>query len=71
MAWVFAVPVVVFVVFLVVGSITGNVEMKSCCRIADPRRDARMRGAFSDGAYPPSPPSHSMVDTPAEGHPAE
>jgi hypothetical protein len=72
MAWVFAVPVVVFVVFLVVGSITGNVKMKSCCRIADPRCDARMRDAFSDEAYAQAvPPSHSMVDTPAESQPAE
>jgi hypothetical protein len=49
MAWVFAVSVVVFVVFLVLGSITGNVKMKSCWRIADPRCDALMRDAFSDG----------------------
>ena len=52
------------------GSITGNVKMKSCCRIADPRCDARMRDAFSDEAYAQAlPPSHSMVDTPAESQP--
>jgi hypothetical protein len=38
--------VAVFVVFLVVGSITGRVKMTSCCGIADPRCDARMRDAF-------------------------
>jgi hypothetical protein len=54
-----------FVVLLVVGSITGNLKMKSCCRIADPRCDLLMRDAFPDGAYPSSPPSHSMVDTPS------
>ncbi|HET7173890.1 MAG TPA: hypothetical protein VFI30_06400 [Nocardioidaceae bacterium] len=46
----FAVPVMGFVVFLVIGSITGRVKMKSCCSIADPRCDARMRDAFPDGA---------------------
>lgn len=50
MAWVFAVPVVGFVVFLVVGSITGRVDVRSCCGIADPRCDARMRDAFVDAA---------------------
>lgn len=50
MAWVFAVPVVGFLVFLVVGSITGHVKTRSCCDIGDPRCDARMRGPFLDGA---------------------
>jgi hypothetical protein len=43
MAWVFAVPVVGFVVLLVIGSITGRVEVKSCCGVADPRCDVRLR----------------------------
>jgi hypothetical protein len=63
MAWVFAVPVVGFVVFLVVGTITGSVKMKSCCGIADPRFDARMRDAFFEGSDA-SEPSH-----PGDGRP--
>ncbi|HET9842254.1 MAG TPA: hypothetical protein VFQ01_09640 [Nocardioides sp.] len=55
MAWVFAVPVVGFVVFLVVGAITGHVKVKSCCGIADPRCDARLRGAFLDPANATKP----------------
>ena len=26
-----------------------NFKMKSCCAVADPRRDLRMRAAFTDG----------------------
>jgi hypothetical protein len=60
MAWVFAVPVAVFVVLLVVGSVTGRVRMTSCCAVADPRCDARMRDAF-----PPERPSSTLpADTP-------
>jgi len=55
MAWVFAVPVVVFVGLLVVGSISGNVKVKSCCGIADPRCDARMRDAFLEDANATKP----------------
>lgn len=40
--------VVAFLVLLVVGGITGRVKLKSCCAVADPRRDARMRAAFAD-----------------------
>jgi hypothetical protein len=50
MTWMFAVPVMGFLALLVVGSVTGHVKLKSCCGIADPRRDARMRDAFPDGA---------------------
>jgi hypothetical protein len=58
MTWVFAVPVMGFLAFLVVGSITGHVKLKSCCGIADPRCDARMRDAFLDetNANKPSQP---------------
>ncbi len=48
MAWLFTIPVVAFVVFLVVGAITGRVKVQSCCAVADPRCDARMREAFVD-----------------------
>ena len=35
-----------FLVFLVVGGITGRVRTTSCCSIADPTRDARMRDLY-------------------------
>lgn len=46
---------VAVVVLLVVGSITGNVKMRSCCCIADPRCDARMRDAFLEDANAAEP----------------
>ena len=33
---------------LLLGAVTGRVRMSSCCGIADPRRDLRMREAFAD-----------------------
>jgi hypothetical protein len=44
----------VFTVLLLVGAVTGRVKVTSCCGIADPRRDARMRDAFADEASPHS-----------------
>jgi len=64
MTWVFAVPVIAFLVFLVVGSVTGHVKLKSCCSIADPHCDARMRDAFLDGANTHEPPQ-SLDSRPA------
>ena len=46
--------VLAFVVLLVVGGLTGRVKLRSCCGIADPRNDARMRGAFEDEITPAS-----------------
>lgn len=42
-----------FLVLLVVGVVTGRVEVRSCCTVADPRRDARMRAAFEDDSPAP------------------
>ncbi|WP_331525392.1 hypothetical protein [Nocardioides sp.] len=55
MTWVFAIPVMGFLAFLVVGSISGRVKLRSCCGIGDPRCDARMRDAFLDGASADKP----------------
>lgn len=33
---------------MVVGVIRGRVRLKSCCSVADPRQDLRMRAAFDD-----------------------
>ena len=35
-------------VLLVVGGLTGRVQARSCCAVADPRLDLRMRAAFDD-----------------------
>jgi hypothetical protein len=36
------------VTLLAAGAVTGRVRVRSCCGIADPRRDLRMRSAFTD-----------------------
>jgi hypothetical protein len=55
MAYVFGVPTVLFLVVLVYGGITGRIRLTSCCAVADPRRDLRMRAAFEeDEARPPT-----------------
>jgi hypothetical protein len=48
MQYVFGVPVLLFLVALVYGGLTGRVRMTSCCAVADPARDLRMRAAFED-----------------------
>lgn len=48
MTWVFAIPVMAFLVLLVVGALTHRVTVRSCCAVADPRADLRMREAFLD-----------------------
>ncbi|HET7430790.1 MAG TPA: hypothetical protein VFJ89_04725 [Nocardioides sp.] len=59
MAYVFGIPVLLFLVALVYGGVTGRVRLSSCCAVADPRRDLRMRAAFEDDepAAAPSPPA--------------
>lgn len=48
MAYVFGIPSVLFLVVLVYGGLTGRVRLTSCCAVADPRRDLRMRAAFDE-----------------------
>ncbi len=48
MAYVFGVPVLLFLLALGYGGLTGRVRLTSCCAAADPRRDLRMRAAFTD-----------------------
>ena len=48
MAYLFGIPTLVFVVVLVYGGITGRITMSSCCAVADPAKDLRMRAAFQD-----------------------
>jgi hypothetical protein len=47
-AYVCGIPVGVFLVLLVYGGLSGRVRLTSCCAIADPSTDLRMRGAFED-----------------------
>lgn len=42
------VAVALFTAVLLVGAVTGRVKVRSCCAVADPRRDLRMRAAFTD-----------------------
>ena len=44
MQYVLAGLVVAFVMYVVVGAITGRIRVRSCCA-ADPARDLRMRAA--------------------------
>ena len=37
-----ATPLVIFIVLLVVGALTGRVQVRNCCSIADPSKDLRM-----------------------------
>jgi hypothetical protein len=48
MQYVFGVPVLLFLVALVYGGVTGRVRMTSCCAVADPAKDLRMRAGFED-----------------------
>lgn len=48
MVLVLGILVATFAGLVIVGGLTGRVTLKSCCAIADPRRDLRMRAAFLD-----------------------
>jgi hypothetical protein len=54
MEYVFGIPALVFLIALVYGGLTGRVRLTSCCAVADPRQDRRMRGAFDDEVADPS-----------------
>jgi hypothetical protein len=43
MRYFFAGLVVVFMIVMMVGGLTGRFKAKSCCVIPDPAKDARMR----------------------------
>ena len=48
MQYVIGAFVVVFLLALVAGAVTGRVRSRWCCAVSDPRRDLRMRAAFDD-----------------------
>ena len=53
MEMVIATLIAVPLVALVVGALTGRVQLRSCCATSDPSRDLRMRAAF-DSDRPPA-----------------
>lgn len=46
--YVIAALVVVFLAGLILAAVTGRVQVRSCCAIADPAKDLRIRAAFAD-----------------------
>lgn len=42
--------VIALALILVIGALTRRVEVTSCCTLADPARDLRMRAAFENDA---------------------
>lgn len=46
MAYIVATPVLLFLVALAIGALTGRVRTTSCCSNANPAKDLRMRPAF-------------------------
>ena len=50
MLFVLATVALLALLALGVAGLTGRLRAASCCVLADPRRDARMRGAFEDDA---------------------
>jgi hypothetical protein len=43
MGYVIAIAVIAFGALLTFGALTGRVKAKTCCSVADPMQDARMR----------------------------
>lgn len=50
MSYVLGVFAVLFLVFMIVGAVTGRVRASACCAVADPAQDLRMRAAFETPA---------------------
>lgn len=52
MAYIIGAVFLAVVALLVFASRTGRMQAHSCCVVADPRRDLRMRAAFTDDESP-------------------
>ncbi|MFY9914145.1 MAG: hypothetical protein WAK18_05740 [Nocardioidaceae bacterium] len=50
-------------VVLLVGGLTGRVKLRSCCAVADPSNDLRMRAAFEDALPEDETPSSGRTDS--------
>lgn len=46
MAYVLGIVAGAFLVVLVLAAVTGRLRLGSCCAVADPSKDLRMRAAF-------------------------
>jgi hypothetical protein len=55
MVYLLATPVLLLLVTLIVGGLTGRVRVSSCCSIADPSRDLRMRAAYEQSERDSNP----------------
>jgi hypothetical protein len=53
--WIIAAVALAAPVALAAGSWQNRKQPKSCCAVADPRRDLRMRAAFEDAQAPSGP----------------
>ena len=52
MRWLAGAAVALPTLLLAVGAVTGRVRARSCCAVADPRRDLRMRRAAEPSTSP-------------------
>ena len=74
MRWIVGAAVTLPTLLLALGAVTGRVRARSCCAIADPRCDTRMRGAFTtDHAAAGTPvslsaPAAAPAPTPGPAH---
>jgi hypothetical protein len=48
MRYLIAAPIIILMVLLAVGALTGRVRARNCCAPADPAADLRMRTVESD-----------------------
>ena len=44
--------VIAFILIMLIGGLTGRFRARSCCNVADPARDSRMRNVFETGQAP-------------------
>lgn len=64
MAYIVGGVLIAAVALLVFASHNGHVQLRSCCGVADPRRDLRMRAAFTDEESPCWPLEATRESTP-------
>lgn len=52
MVFAFGFAAAIFLMVLLVAALTGRLRLGSCCAVADPAHDLRMRAAFQDDGRP-------------------
>ena len=68
MAYVVGVMAAVFVIVLLWAVVTGRVRIGSCCAVADPAKDLRMRAAFDDDQHSVPLSRQAKASSQAEDH---